>query len=400
MDIACVQRFKEIYQKDPDGVSFCPYRVCPIGAHSDHNHGIVTGFALDQGIHFAYHAKTTGIIEVYSLQFERRAQWHISSIPSKKTGDWADYLRGATIALERRYPLHYGVTGVINGSLPIGGLSSSAAVTLAFLEALCKVNSIFPTSEELIEMAMETELGYVGVTVGRLDPSCEVLGKKDCLLALDTNDASYQLLPRPSNMKPFDIVIFFSGLKRSLGDSKYNTHVDELRAGVYALEAYAKMDYGKFTDAYARDVSSEIFEEYKDRLPDAWRKRCEHWYGEFKRAEQGIEAWKKGDIEEYGRLCFASGYSSIHNWESGAKETIRMYDIMTKTKGIYGGRFSGAGFKGCCMALVDPDYTASVIEEVSKQYLADFPYLEGKYAPFVCHTADGVAALLQSKENE
>ena len=27
---------------------------------------------------------------------------------------------------------------------------------------------------------------------------------------------------------------------------------------------------------------------------------------------------------------------------------------MTRTDGIYGGRFSGAGFKGCCMALIDP----------------------------------------------
>lgn len=35
----CEERFYEIYGKEPTGISFCPYRICPIGAHSDHNLG-------------------------------------------------------------------------------------------------------------------------------------------------------------------------------------------------------------------------------------------------------------------------------------------------------------------------------------------------------------------------
>lgn len=30
-----VQHFEEIYRKAPDHTAFTPYRVCPIGAHSD-----------------------------------------------------------------------------------------------------------------------------------------------------------------------------------------------------------------------------------------------------------------------------------------------------------------------------------------------------------------------------
>ncbi len=26
---------------------FAPYRVCPLGAHVDHRHGLVSGFAID-----------------------------------------------------------------------------------------------------------------------------------------------------------------------------------------------------------------------------------------------------------------------------------------------------------------------------------------------------------------
>ncbi len=62
---------------------------------------------------------------------------------------------------------------------------------------------------------------------------------------------------------------------------------------------------------------------------------------------------------------------------------------MRETDGIYGGRFSGAGFKGCCMALIDPAFEESVTRKVSEAYLKDFPHLKGKYSVHICHSANG-----------
>ena len=386
----CQERFSQIYGREPEGLAFCPYRVCPVGAHSDHNLGKITGFAIDKGIHIAYAPKLNGVVEMTSLQFPKRAQWHIASVPERKQNDWADYLRGATLSLEKNHRLKVGLCGVIEGSLPIGGLSSSAAVTIAFLRALCTVNDIRLEPQEIIDLAYDAELNYVGVSIGKLDQSCEVLSRKDHLLYLDTRDDSYELIPVHPSMKPWKIAIFFSGLEHNLTGSKYNMRVDELRSGVYALQAFAGMEYGKFKEAMARNVPREVYERYKDRLPVPWARRCEHWYTEFERAEKAAEAWRRGDIEEYGRLSFASGWSSIHNWESGAPEQIRLYEIMTRTEGIYGGRFSGAGFKGCCMALIDPSYEASIRENVTREYLAAFPEMTGKYDVFICESADGV----------
>ena len=334
----CDNRFSEIYGRDPEGLSFCPYRICPIGAHVDHNLGKITGLAIDKGIHIAYAAKQNGVVEMASLQFPKRAQWHIASVPHQKQNDWADYLRGATLMLGKRYRLNLGICGVIEGSLPIGGLSSSAAVIISFLSALCRVNGISLGKQEIIDIAFEAESQYVGVNVGKLDQSCEVLSRKGSLLYLDTMNGEYELIPQHPDMKPWKIAVFFSGLEHSLAGSKYNMRVDELRSGVYALQAFAGMEYGKFKDANARYVPRETYERLKDRLPATWARRCEHWYTEFERVEKGAEAWRRGDIETYGRLSFESGWSSIHNWESGAPEQIHLYDIMTRTEGIYGGR--------------------------------------------------------------
>ena len=207
---------------------------------------------------------------------------------------------------------------------------------------------------------------------------------------MDLKDDSYTLIPTPTNMKPYEIAIFFSGLERSLASSKFNMRVDECRSAAYALKAFSGMDYGKFEETNLRDVPYEVYLKYKDRLPENWAKRAEHWYTEFDRVQRGAEAWRRGDIEEFGKLSFESGRSSIYNWETGSPELIRLYEIMTKTDGIYGGRFSGAGFKGCCMALIDPAYRDEIIARVEREYLASFPKLRGKYSAHICHTANGV----------
>lgn len=386
----CQKKFEEIYGKPSEGLSFCPYRVCPLGAHVDHQLGKITGFAVDKGIHIAFRPKRNGIVEMVSLQFDKRAQWHVDSVPESPERDWADHLRGANLALARRYSLTVGVCGVIEGSLPIGGLSSSASVIIAFLAALCHVNGLELSDREMIALAMEAENQYVGVSCGKLDQSCEVLSKKDHLLYLDTRNDRYECIPANPNMKPYRIAIFFSGLERSLAGTQYNTRVDECKAAAYSLLAYAGEEYGKFKSTYLRDVPYELYEKYGDRLPEPWRKRAAHWFSESRRVEEGVEAWRRGDIETFGRLCTESGYSSIYNYEAGSDELKKMYEILCETDGVYGGRFSGAGFKGCCMALIDPAYEEAIEEKVEREYLAAFPHLKGKYSAHICRSADGV----------
>lgn len=389
--LKCVETYTSLYHKDPYDVAFCPYRISPLGAHIDHQFGKINGLAIDKGIHFAYSRKTTGICEINSVNFPgKRAQFHVSSVPEVKEGDWADHLRGATIKLAEKYKLKYGVAGVLEGSLPIGGLSSSAAVIIVFLSALCKVNEITLGDWELIMMAKAAENEYCGVSCGKLDQSCEVLCKKNQLLYLDCKDDSYELIPQHPEMPDYKIAIFFSGLERSLQNSAYNARVDECKAASYALKAFSGMSYEKFKETRLRDVPPAVFYQYGIKLPENWKKRAEHFYTELARAEAGAEAWRNGDLHEYGRLVFESGYSSVHNYESGCPELIKLYEIMRNTDGIYGGRFSGAGFKGCCMAIIDPAYTESIERHVEEEYLKAFPALKGKYQFALCDSADGV----------
>ena len=236
--------------------------------------------------------------------------------------------------------------------------------------------------------AKKAENEYVGVNCGKLDQACEVLSLKDQLLYLDCADDSYTLIPWTG--QNFKIAVFFSGLERSLANSAYNLRQDECKAAAYNLLAFAGLEYGKFKDTRLRNVPKSVFEQYKDKLPVNFRKRAAHYFGEIERAERGAELWKAGDIVKFGELVFESGRSSIENYECGCPELISLYEIMRRTDGIYGGRFSGAGFKGCCMALVDPAKAEDVLRIVEEKYLNIYPELKGKYVGTLCNTADGV----------
>ena len=51
-----IERLMDIYGVNRDDVSvvFAPYRICPLGAHIDHQLGNVTAMALDRGTWLAF----------------------------------------------------------------------------------------------------------------------------------------------------------------------------------------------------------------------------------------------------------------------------------------------------------------------------------------------------------
>ena len=169
---------------------FSPYRVCPLGAHVDHQHGLVTGFAFDKGVDLWFSPTADGRVSLKSLSFDGDVEFDVTNPSQIKEGNWGDYARGAKYALKKRFELKYGIEGVIKGSLPVSGLSSSAAVLTAYVMALAKANNISLTKMEIVKIASQAEREYIGLTNGILDQACIVLGEKDAI-----SKGSFSFLP-------------------------------------------------------------------------------------------------------------------------------------------------------------------------------------------------------------
>ena len=371
---------------------FSPYRICPLGAHVDHQHGLVSGFAFDSGIEFLFSATDTGKVEMCSLSFEGLMTFNVRREIDSKQNNWGDYLRGAVWSLQQDFQLQRGIRGVVKGSMPIGGLSSSAALLCGFVKALDKVNNLGLDKMQVIKYASMAERQYVGLNNGILDQACVVLCESEKLLYLDTETSEYKILQFGDGRKslPFKIGIFFSGVTRKLTGTDYNLRVSECKTAAWIMQAYEDIPLKEMQDTRLRDIPEELFEKHEQQMPARFAKRARHFYTECDRVESGVKAWEKGDIKEFGKLIFESCESSMNNYECGSPELIELYKIMRRTDGIYGGRFSGAGFKGACIALVDPTKEDSIREFITKEYLKVFPQYHDSFKVFFCNTSNGV----------
>lgn len=386
---------------------FSPYRVCPLGAHVDHQHGLVTGFAIDKGVDLWFDVADDGHVHLESKTFEGIVDFDIDAPSQVRERHWGDYARGAKYALKKRFELKRGITGVIQGSLPVGGLSSSAAVLIAYVMAFAKANDITLQPFEVVKIASEAEREYIGLNNGLLDQACIALGKKNQLLFLDCDSNEYRLIPFGGQQQstensqfsivnsqlPFEIGIFFSGLTRSLVNSDYNLRVYECKTAAWNMLAYTEQPLKTFDKTFLRDIPKATFDKTRIAMPARFARRAEHFYSEYRRVRQGVTAWETGNLKLFGKLSFDSCESSIHNYECGSPELIAIYEIMRSLPGVYGGRFSGAGFKGACIALVDPAHKAEIEKVLTERYLAQFPEYERTFQVFWVKPDDGARFL-------
>ena len=418
---------------------FSPYRVCPLGAHVDHQHGLVTGFAINRGVDLYFDVRSKMAdgrcdphVHLESRTFEGTVDFDIDAPSQVKEHHWGDYARGAKFALQKRFKLQTGITGTIKGSLPVGGLSSSAAVLIAYVMAFAKANDMILQPFEVVKIASEAEREYIGLNNGLLDQACIALGKKNQLLFLDCDTNEYRLIPfggvktntdktdetdekantditdnadnktsvqsEKSVVKlktnlcsdlPFEIGIFFSGLTRSLVNSDYNLRVYECKTAAWNMLAYTDQPLKTFDKTFLRDIPKATFEKTRIAMPARFARRAEHFYSEYRRVRQGVTAWETGNLKLFGKLSFDSCESSIHNYECGSPELIAIYEIMRQLPGVYGGRFSGAGFKGACIALVDPAYKNEIQKVLTEKYLEQFPEYEKTFQVFWVKPDDG-----------
>ena len=406
---------------------FSPYRVCPLGAHVDHQHGLVTGFAIDKGVDLYFDVRSKmddgrcdPHVHLESRTFEGTVDFDIDAPSQVREHHWGDYARGAKYALRKRFELRKGIEGVIQGSLPVGGLSSSAAVLIAYVMAFAKANDITLQPFEVVKIASEAEREYIGLNNGLLDQACIALSKKNQLLFLDCDSNEYRLIPfggvktntdktdetdnktsvqsEKSVVKlktnlcsdlPFEIGIFFSGLTRSLVNSDYNLRVYECKTAAWNMLAYTDQPLKMFDKTFLRDIPKATFDKTRIAMPARFARRAEHFYSEYRRVRQGVTAWETGNLKLFGKLSFDSCESSIHNYECGSPELIAIYEIMRQLPGVYGGRFSGAGFKGACIALVDPAYKEEIQKVLTEKYLEQFPEYEKTFQVFWVKPDDG-----------
>jgi galacturonokinase len=383
-----VEVFSSEEEISPDTVRVIasPYRICPLGAHIDHQGGSVLGMTINACTLMAFYPGEDSIVRVRSKNYPGKVTFDLREIPESVGTFWGIYPWAAAMALQEKFVIEKGLVGLVDGMLPGCGLSSSASVLLAYLHGFAEANSLDIKPWEYVHLTRTAENKYIGLNNGILDQSSIVFGRRGYLLHIDTKDEEIVRLPDRLGEKHYRIIVAYSGYSRELTTSGYNSRVDECRQAAEQLSEMA----GRVPAKLLSDVDFKEYRRYGNNLEPPVDRRAKHFFNESQRVLDGVAAWEDGSIEKFGQLMIESCNSSIDQYECGVQAICDLQQVVSSANGVLGSRFMGGGFGGCVVGFVKPSHAGEAIENIKLSYQKLHPEVADQAAVYLARSDDGV----------
>lgn len=377
-------QYRQIFNSEPRWLVRGPGRVNLLGEHVDYNGGPVLPVAIDQAVWIAAGVSSSELITLHALDLQERVSFRVKNLEEKKDIDgkplpaWAYYPAGVAWILDQNGFKIEGINAAYSSNIPMGsGLSSSAAIEVAFAVLWQTISSWQSDRLNLALLCQKAENEYVGVACGIMDQFATACGVKDHALYFDTRSLEWYPLPLP---KETVIIIADSGMRRSLTTSAYN----ERRAA--CEEAVAMLRRYKPDMTCLRDILPTEFAAYGEFLPALIKKRAEHVVKEIARVESAVNALRREDTRAFGALMFAGHESLRDYYEVSIPEIDILVSLARKLPGCIGARMTGGGFGGCTVNLI----WAAQMDEFIKGLETGYREKTGKQAKvYVCRASEG-----------
>ena len=375
--------FRDHFGREPALLVRAPGRVNLLGAHVDHSAGLVLPIAIDRAAWLALSPRENGKVRVAALDMDDVASFSLDALRPRAAEGWVAYPQGVAWTLQGAGFELSGLDAALSSDVPIGaGLSSSAAVEVAFATAWVALGDLEIEKQGLASLCQRAENAYVGVACGIMDQTASLLGRAGHALLLDCHTLSSEQVPLPDEVV---VVVSDTGVRRRLSASgNYNSRCAQVQEGLRLLRTHRP------EIASLRDVSARDLERLEHLLPEPARRRVRHVVTEIARVQAGAESLRAGRLKAFGEALIASHLSSRHDYESSIFELDVLSEAAWAVEGCHGARLSGAGFGGCTLSVVEKGAIERFKEQVSAAYRA----VVGREPPIhVCKTADGAEVL-------
>lgn len=383
--------FRERFGRPPEILIRAPGRVVLLGAHVDYQEARVLPAAIDNAVFLAAARRADAHLELAALDLGPRgtaATIDLGALPPPvperdgRQSVFPDYPAGVARELRAAGCATAGLDAAYGGDLPQGaGVSSSAAVEVAFLLAFRALYGLDLDVAAMAALARRAENLYLGVQSGAMDQLASFHGRAGHAVLVDCRSCAAEPLPLGNDLR---FLIFDSGVRRSLLDSAYNDRRAECRQAVAILRRFLP------TLEVLRDLDAATFGELAHHLPPPLGLRVRHAIEEMARVEQGAAALRRGDPGRLGELMRRSQESSRDLYQVSLPELDLLCTTAWATPGCLGARLMGGGFGGSVAALVEAEEASRVAAAVGDAFAAAF----GRRPPsFVTGPAAGAGIL-------
>jgi galactokinase len=367
--------FRERFGDSPTHFAFAPGRVNLIGEHTDYNDGFVFPAAIDRYVVVAA-SPAPDNSKVWSESFPEPAVFNVSE--ESTTRGWARFPAGCVWTLRRAGSGSSDINAVVVSDLPTGaGLSSSAAIELAFLSLWNEIDRLGKGSKELALLGQSCEHEFIGVNCGVMDQMASALGQDGAAMLIDTRSLEATHVPVPVGLT---IVVCDTNKPRSLDVSAYNQRRAECEAAarLFGVDSLRNAPHSALNGTYPQGSGVIL-------------KRARHVLTENERCLEFAKALTASDKEAMGRLMRASHESLRDDYEVSCDELDWMAEAAWAAEGCVGGRMTGAGFGGACVALVESDRLDAFLGDAEKGYRERSSGLEPRF--LACRAVAGAGTI-------
>ncbi len=377
------QEFNKLYNKNPDKIYFSPGRVNLIGEHIDHNGGLVMPCAINTGTYLLISFNNDNVLRLRSLNFNETLDTPIKNEYQKIGKNWFNYPLGViNLFLKDKHQLT-GLDMLYYGDMPIGAsLSSSASIEIVTAFALNEIFNTGYTKLDLVKMCKAVENDFIGLNSGIMDQFAVAFGQRDKAVLIDCNKLTYE--PVNCDLKEYELAIINTNKPRKLEESQYNARAQDCQDALKMLKANLNI-------TYLCDIDTTTFNEYKNLITGKNAlKRAQHVIEENDRVKTATTALNNNDIEQFGKLMYASHYSLRDLYEVSCEELDTIIEYCETNTNVAGARMTGAGFGGCAIALVKQNEFENFTNEITAYYTNKIGYEPSIYKTVI---SDGVKAI-------
>lgn len=350
---ALYDAFQSQFGGEPEIVAMAPGRINLIGEHTDYNEGFVFPAAIDRDLYVAAR-RTDGPSQLFSIQMGGGEEFDAATVEPGQLREWAQYAAGMAWVLRDRAVIP-NIQAVVHSDVPIGsGVSSSAAMELAFGVLYNRLAGLRIGNKEMALLGQKDENQFVGVNSGIMDQMAVAMGKDGQAMFLDTRSLEIEYAPVPPELS---IVLLDTKTPRALTSSAYNERRSQCE------EASAAIGVKALRDAGEGDLPG-----LKAQVDEVVYRRARHVITENERCLTFLKALHDGDVAKMGELMKASHVSLRDDYEVSSRELDMMAEAAWLAPGCVGARMTGAGFGGACVALVTTNQVQEFTQAVNLAY--------------------------------
>ena len=366
------KKFYDTYGQQPAATYFTPGRVNLIGEHIDYNGGLVLPCAITLGTWLCLAPNNDQVIRFKSVNFPEEANIPLQASYTKDGPGWYNYPLGVFNEILKNFQIPVGFDLLYFGNIPVGsGLSSSASIEVVTAYALTAYLDLDLDRLALVQLAKRVENEFIGVNSGIMDQFAVAFGEKDKAIVLNCDTLDYKIVA--CDLGDHNLVIINTNKPRGLAESKYNERVEECQTALQLLNQEVKLNN-------LCELTAAEFEKYKHLISDETiLKRATHVIEENDRVNLAAKALSEGELEEFGRLMYASHQSLKDLYEVSGQELDAVVEFSATYPAVTGARMTGAGFGGCAIAILKKGQEDDYREKLTAFYKAKIGYAPEVY---------------------